>query len=135
MIHEKAHEPWLCTLFIHINKILIGQKILLIWAQHFISCVVCWFFPHVKINLLLKKRKRGIMYMIYLGRVETPIAQVRVHHANHCTISNTRIKIIVWSHIQGRQTGGGGWGCCNPPWILDGGLNTSQSPWFWEDFY
>ena len=27
-----------------------------------------------------------------------------------------------------RQTGGGGLGGLNPPWILDGGLNTCQPP-------
>ena len=38
--------------------------------------------------------------------------------------------IIMYNCKQGRQTGGGGVGGSQPPWILDGGggLNTCQPP-------
>ena len=53
-----------CTLFIHINIITICQKIHLIWTEY---------------NSGHNVHVCGIV----LGRVRTPIAWIKVHHANH----------------------------------------------------
>ena len=62
----------LCTLFMHITITPTRQKIHLIWTE---CCLVYK------------------VYVIVLARARTPIAWVRVHHANQCT-TNAHVIIV-----------------------------------------
>ena len=59
----------LCTLFIHINIIPTRQKIHLIWTEYY---------------------SKHNVYVFALAGAWTPIAWVRVHHANHYTTKASR---------------------------------------------
>ena len=61
----------LCTLFIDINIIPTRQKIHLIWTEHY---------------------SEHNVYVFALAGAWTPIAWVRVHHANHYTTKASRKK-------------------------------------------
>ena len=68
----------LCTLFIHINIIPTRQKIHLIWTEYY---------------------SEQNVYVFALAGARTPIAWVRVHHANHYTTKAsqlTGVKILTY---------------------------------------
>ena len=84
----------LCTLFIHINIIPTRQKIHLIWTEYYSEHNVYVFAlaGAQKIHLIWTEYySEHNVYVFALAGAWTPIAWVRVHHANHYTTKASQI--------------------------------------------